>query len=153
MSGAFNADADRGHGFAATLGIDPVRTYDDYKAMIASEGAREDRIDAVEICTLNYTHFPIAKAFLEAGYDVICEKPLTNTLEDAIALERLVWKIGRFMGVTYTDSGYPMVHEAREMVMDGKLGRVLEAVIAHGLSKSHQTRGMNATAICNCTDG
>ena len=84
MSGAFNADADRGHGFAATLGIDPVRTYDDYKAMIASEGAREDRIDAVEICTLNYTHFPIAKAFLEAGYDVICEKPLTNTLEDAM---------------------------------------------------------------------
>ena len=76
-------------------------------------------------CTPNHTHFPIAKAFLQAGYDVICEKPLTNTLEDDIALERLVGETGRFMGVTYIGSGYPMVHEARVTVMDGKLGRVL----------------------------
>ena len=86
--------------------------------------AHGDRIDAVANCTPNHAHFPIAKAFLQAGYDVICEKPLTNTLEDAIALERLVREAGRFMGVTYIGSGHPMVHEAREMVMDGKLGRV-----------------------------
>lgn len=124
VAGAFDADAARGHRFAATQGIDPTRSYDDYKAMIAGEGAREDRIDVVAICTPNHTHFPIAKAFLEAGYDVICEKPLTTTLEDAVALERLVGETGRFMGVTYTYSGYPMVHEAREMIAAGQLGRI-----------------------------
>lgn len=124
VAGAFDADAARGHRFAATQGIDPARSYDDFKAMIAAEGDREDRIDVVAICTPNHTHFPIAKAFLEAGYEVICEKPLTNTLEDAIALEQLVRETGRFMGVTYTYSGYPMVHEAREMVAAGKLGAI-----------------------------
>jgi predicted dehydrogenase len=124
VAGAFDADAARGHRFAATQGIDPARSYDDFKAMIAAENDREDRIDVVAICTPNHTHFPIAKAFLEAGYEVICEKPLTNTLEDAIALEQLVRETGRFMGVTYTYSGYPMVHEAREMVAAGKLGAI-----------------------------
>ncbi|WP_376706311.1 Gfo/Idh/MocA family protein [Mesorhizobium sp. ISC25] len=124
VAGAFDADAARGHRFAATQGIDPARSYDDFKAMIAAENDREDRIDVVAICTPNHTHYPIAKAFLEAGYEVICEKPLTNTLEDAIALEQLVRETGRFMGVTYTYSGYPMVHEAREMVAAGKLGAI-----------------------------
>ncbi|MGX8012466.1 Gfo/Idh/MocA family protein [Mesorhizobium sp. ORM8.1] len=124
VAGAFDADAARGHRFAATQGIDPARSYDDFKAMIAAENGRDDRIDVVAICTPNHTHFPIAKAFLEAGYEVICEKPLTNTLEDAIALEQLVRETGRFMGVTYTYSGYPMVHEAREMVAAGKLGAI-----------------------------
>lgn len=124
VAGAFDVDAARGHRFAATQGIDPDRSYDDYRAMIAAENARDDRIEAVAICTPNHTHFPIAKAFLEAGYDVICEKPLTTTLADAIALERVVGETGRFMGVTYTYSGYPMVHEAREMVAAGRLGRI-----------------------------
>lgn len=124
VAGAFDVDAARGHRFAATQGIDPGRSYDDYRAMIAAESARDDRIEVVAICTPNHTHFPIAKAFLEAGYDVICEKPLTTTLADAVALERLVGETGRFMGVTYTYSGYPMVHEAREMVAVGRLGRI-----------------------------
>ena len=90
VAGAFDVDAARGHSFAAREGLDPSRSYDDYKAMISGELSREDRIDAVAICTPNFTHFPISKAFLEAGFDVICEKPLTATLEDAIALEKLV---------------------------------------------------------------
>ncbi len=124
VAGAFDVDAARGHRFAVTQGIDPVRSYDDYQVMIAAENAREDRIEAVAICTPNHTHFPIAKAFLEAGYDVICEKPLTTTLKDAIELERLVEATGRFMGVTYTYSGYPMIHEAREMVAADQLGKI-----------------------------
>lgn len=124
VAGAFDIDAQRGHRFASTQGIDPARSYDNFKAMIEAENSRPDRIDAVAICTPNHTHFPIAKAFLEAGYDVICEKPLTATLEDAVALEKLVRDSGRFMGVTYTYSGYPMVHEARELVADGKLGKI-----------------------------
>jgi predicted dehydrogenase len=115
VAGAFDIDAGRGRSFAATQGIEPARAHDDFQAMIAGELAREDRIDTVAICTPNHTHFPIAKAFLEAGFDVICEKPLTTTLDDAKALERVVRETGRFMGVTYTYSGYPMVHEARAM--------------------------------------
>ncbi|MGO7199836.1 Gfo/Idh/MocA family protein, partial [Rhizobium ruizarguesonis] len=122
--GAFDVDAARGHAFAASEGLDQTRSYDDFRAMIAGESAREDRIDAVAICTPNFTHFPIAKAFLEAGFDVICEKPLTATLEDAVALEKLVRDSGRFMGVTYTYSGYPMIHEAKHMVATGQLGKI-----------------------------
>jgi len=124
VAGAFDVDAARGHAFAAGEGLDLSRSYDDYKAMIKGELAREDKIDAVAICTPNFTHFPISKAFLEAGFDVICEKPLTATLEDAVTLEQLVRDSGRFMGVTYTYSGYPMVHEARHMVATGQLGKI-----------------------------
>jgi predicted dehydrogenase len=133
VAGAFDADAARGHRFATTQGIDPGRSYDDYRAMIVAEAARDDRIDVVAICTPNHTHFPIAKDFLEADYDVICEKPLTTTLADAIELERLVKETGRFMGVTYTYSGYPMVHEAREMVAAGKLGAVRTVQVEYPL--------------------
>lgn len=124
VAGAFDVDAERGHRFAAGQGIAADRSYGDYKQMLEAELKREDRVDVVAICTPNHTHFPIAKAFLEAGFDVICEKPLTTTLEDAVALDALVKKTGRFMGVTYTYSGYPMIHEAREMVAAGKLGAI-----------------------------
>lgn len=124
VAGAFDADAERGHRFAATQGIDARRSYDDYASLIAGENARQDRVDAVAICTPNHTHFAIASALLEAGYDVICEKPLTTTLDDAIALEKIVRRTGRFMGVTYTYSGYPMVHQAKAMVAAGALGTI-----------------------------
>ena len=133
VAGAFDVDAERGHRFAATQGIDPARSYNDYKVMIDGEAAREDRIDAVAICSPNHTHYPIAKAFLEAGFDVICEKPLTATIEDAVALEKLVRETGRFMGVTYTYSGYPMVHEARAMVAAGKLGKIRTVQVEYPL--------------------
>ncbi len=132
-AGAFDVDAAHGHAFAAAEGLDPSRSYDDYKGMIAGELAREDRIDAVAICTPNFTHFPISKAFLEAGFDVICEKPLTATLDDAVELEKLVRSSGRFMGVTYTYSGYPMVHEARHMVATGQLGKIRTVQVEYPL--------------------
>ncbi|WP_439615912.1 Gfo/Idh/MocA family protein [Shinella sp.] len=124
VAGAFDVDAERGHSFASTNFIDRDRSYGDYLAMVAGERTRDDRIDVVAICTPNHTHFPIAKAFLEAGFDVICEKPMTTTVEDAIALHDLAQTTGRFLGVTYTYSGYPMVHEARAMVARGDLGKV-----------------------------
>ncbi len=124
VAGAFDVDAERGRRFAASQGIGADRAYGDYREMLAAELRREDRVDAVAICTPNHTHFPIASAFLEAGFDVICEKPLTTTLEDAVELEAIVRRTGRFMGVTYTYSGYPMVHEAREMVAAGLLGAI-----------------------------
>jgi len=124
VAGAFDVDPGCGHRFAASQGIPSDRSYGDYKQMLDAELKRDDRVDVVAICTPNHTHYPIAKAFLEAGFDVICEKPLTTTLEDAVALNDLVKKTGRFMGVTYTYSGYPMVHEAREMIAAGKLGAI-----------------------------
>ncbi|WP_020683033.1 Gfo/Idh/MocA family protein [Marinobacterium rhizophilum] len=133
VAGAFDVDAERGRAFALTQGIDSDRSYGDYKEMIAAELARADRIDAVAICTPNFTHYPIARAFLEAGFDVICEKPITATLEDAVALEKLTRESGRFVGVTYTYSGYPMVHEARVRVAAGEIGKVRSVQVEYPL--------------------
>jgi len=124
VAGAFDVDAARGHRFAAANYIPADRSYADYKTMVETERNRTDKIDVVAICTPNHTHYPIAKAFIEAGFDVICEKPMTTTLEDAIALHELATSSGRFVGVTYTYSGYPMVHEARLRVAAGDIGKV-----------------------------
>lgn len=124
VAGAFDVSPERGHAFAARNFIAPDRSYDSYQAMAAAEAARPDGVDVVAICTPNFTHWPVARAFLEAGIDVICEKPLTATLADAIALTDLAERTGRFVGVTYTYSGYPMVQEARAMVARGDLGDI-----------------------------
>ena len=133
VAGAFDVDPEKGRAFALSLGMDSDRAYGDYSALIAGEKDRTDRVDAVAICTPNFTHYPIAKALIEAGFDVICEKPLTATLEDAIALEELARSSGRFVGVTYTYSGYPMVHEARVRIAAGELGKIRTVQVEYPL--------------------
>lgn len=133
VAGAFDVDPEKGRAFALSQGIDDDRAYGDFKALIVGESAREDRVDAVAICTPNFTHYPIAKALIEAGFDVICEKPLTATLEDAVALEKLARDSGRFVGVTYTYSGYPMVHEARVRVAAGEIGKIRSVQVEYPL--------------------
>lgn len=133
VAGAFDVNPEKGRAFALSQGLDPERAYGDYTALIAGEAARDDRVDAVAICTPNFTHYPIAKALIEAGFDVICEKPLTATLQDAIALEELARSSGRFVGVTYTYSGYPMVHEARVRVAAGEIGAVRTVQVEYPL--------------------
>lgn len=133
VAGAFDADPQRGRDFAIAQGLDPDRSYGTYEELISGESARKDRVDAVAICTPNFTHFPIAKALIEAGFDVICEKPLTATLDDAVALEKLARDSGRFVGVTYTYSGYPMVHEARVRVARGELGAIRTVQVEYPL--------------------
>jgi len=133
VAGAFDVDPQRGRAFAISQGLDPARSYGTYQELIAGEAGREDRVDAVAICTPNFTHYPIAKALIEAGFDVICEKPLTATLEDAVALEKLARESGRFVGVTYTYSGYPMVHEARVRVARGELGAIRTVQVEYPL--------------------
>lgn len=133
VAGAFDVDPERGRAFAMSQGLDEDRAYGDYKALIAGEANRADRVDAVAICTPNFTHYPIAKALIEAGFDVICEKPLTATLEDAVALEKLARESGRFVGVTYTYSGYPMVHEARVRVAAGEIGKIRTVQVEYPL--------------------
>lgn len=133
VAGAFDVDPVRGRAFARSLGIANERSYGDYMELIAAEAVRDDRVDAVAICTPNYTHYPIANALIEAGFDVICEKPLTATLDDAIAFEKLARDSGRFVGVTYTYSGYPMVHEARFRVARGDLGDIRTVQVEYPL--------------------
>lgn len=124
VAGALDVDAERGRAFAATLGIAPDRAYATYQELIEKEALRPDRIDAVVIVTPNFLHFSIAKAALEAGFDVICEKPMTTTLADAEALAALVESTGRRFFLTHTYTGYPMVRQAREMIAAGELGRL-----------------------------
>ncbi len=124
VAGAFDIDPERGRAFAAEIGIASERGYGDFEEMVEAEARRDDRVDVVAICTPNHTHYPIARACLERGFHVICEKPLTTSGEDARALADLAGERRRFVGVTYTYCGYPLIHQAREMVAAGRLGRV-----------------------------
>jgi len=133
LAGAFDIDPARGRRFAETARIAPDRAYDDVAALVAGEAARDDRADVVAVCTPNHTHYAIARTCLEAGFDVICEKPLTTSLDDAIALERLAAERDRFVGVCYVYSAYPMIHEARARVAAGDIGaiRLVQAEYQH----------------------
>lgn len=124
VAGAFSSDVDRARQSAAALGIAPDRAYDDFSEMAEVEGSREDGIDVVAIVTPNHLHHAPAKCFLEAGIHVICDKPLTASLEDALDLKRVVEETGMLFAVTYNYSGYPMVRQAREMIRSGDLGNL-----------------------------
>jgi len=124
VAAALSSDPERGRKAALDLHIAPARAYSSFAEMAAAEAKRPDRIDAVSIVTPNHLHFAPAKAFLEAGIHVICDKPLTTTVEDALALAQLVRKTGLVFGVTHNYTGYPTIRQAREMIAAGELGRL-----------------------------
>ncbi len=124
VAGALSSEAARAQRSGAALGLDPARSYGSFQDMAAAEAKRPDGIEAVAIVTPNHMHAPVAKAFLQAGIHVICDKPLTATLEEAKALAELARKSGRVFAVTYNYTGYPMVRQARAMVADGTLGTI-----------------------------
>ena len=134
VAGAFDIDPARGRTFAADVGVASDRAYDDYQSMLAGESRRDDRCDLVAICTPNSTHYEIARAFVEGGFDVVCEKPLTTSVHDAAALVTAVQERGVVFGVMYGYTGFPLVREARAMVAAGELGeiRVVHTEFAHG---------------------
>ena len=133
-AGALDADAKRARAFALRLGIPADRAYGDWREMLAGERARADRIVLVTVATPNSSHFEITCAFLRAGFDVLCEKPLTTTTEEAEEIVRTAREQGRICAVNYCYSGYPLVRHARAMVARGDLGRirVVVAEFAHG---------------------
>ncbi len=131
VTGVFASDAGRSRDFAATLGIIPERRYGSWQEMAEQEAQREDGLEVVSIMTPNNSHYAIAKAFLEQGIDVICDKPLTTDLEQALELMRLVRQTGLVFSVTYCYSGYPMVRQAREMVRSGELGDIRLVQVEH----------------------
>ena len=108
-----------------TYGLDPERVYADYKVMAEKEAARDDGIDFVSIVTPNSTHYPVAKAFLEVGINVVCEKPLCFTVEQAEDLKATAEAKGLLFGVTHGYTGYCMSRVMREMVAEGKIGKVV----------------------------
>ncbi len=132
VAGAFSSDTARSQAFGRSLGLADERSYGDWQAMARAEAARSDRIDAVAIVTPNHLHHAPAKAFLEAGIAVICDKPLTTTLAYALDLAAAVETSGKPFVLTHNYSGYAMVRQMRSMVTDGLLGalRVVQAEYA-----------------------
>ena len=133
VAGAFASDAARSRQKGAELGLSPDRAYASYAAMVDGERALPagDRIDFVSIVTPNHVHFPVAKAFLEAGFHVVCDKPMTFTVDEARELRQMVRKSRRVFALTHNYTGYPMVKLARDLVRAGDLGRLRKVVVEY----------------------
>ncbi|AXS42492.1 Gfo/Idh/MocA family oxidoreductase [Breoghania sp. L-A4] len=124
VAGALSSDAARNRASGRELGLSDDRVYDDFAAMAEAEAARPDGIEAVAIVTPNHLHFGPAKAFLEAGIHVICDKPLTTTLAEARELAGIVARSGKLFVLTHNYTAYPMIRQARAMVAEGVLGDI-----------------------------
>ena len=124
VAGALSSDPMRSKERANLWHIDEARAYHDFDEMVEKELKRSDGVDAVMITTPNNMHYPAAKVFLESGIDVICDKPLTNTIEEAKDLKKVVDKSKCVFAVCYTMSCYPMIRQAQEIVKSGVLGAI-----------------------------
>lgn len=142
VAGALDADPEKGRAYAMSLGVDADRAYGDWQAMVAGERARPDPIDLVTVATPNSTHFAITKAFLEAGFHVLCEKPMTMTVAEGEEIVRLARETGKSVAVNYCYSAYPMVRQMKAMVAAGELGRVRCVVV--NFSHGHHAAGDDA---------
>jgi predicted dehydrogenase len=130
VAGAFSSDPEKAKRSGEDLSLESERVYRDYQTMVETEARLPvgKRIDFVSIVTPNHLHFPIAKLFLEAGFNVVCDKPMTFDLGEALALRDLVKKSGKIFALTHNYTGYPMAKEARELVQRGALGTILKVV-------------------------
>lgn len=130
VAGCFSSNAEKSKLSGEDFFLDPSRVYTSYGDMAKGEGALPvgERIDFVSIVTRNDLHYPVAKAFLEAGIHIVCEKPMAFSLAEAKELKKLVDASGLVFALTHNYTGYPMVKEARAMVKAGKIGRILKVV-------------------------
>lgn len=133
-AGALDADPARGKDYAQRLGVSADRAYGNWREMLEGERDRPNRVDLVTVATPNSTHFEITRAFLQAGFHVLCEKPMTMTVEEGEEIVRVARASGKICAVNYCYSAYPMVREMREMVRSGQIGRVRLVVtnFSHG---------------------
>jgi predicted dehydrogenase len=122
VAAALSSDPQRSLAGAQELGI--PRAYRSFEEMVGAESKRDDGIEAVAIVTPNNVHYAPAKAFLEAGIHVICDKPITTTVADAVSLAEMVKRTALVFGLTHNYTGYPMVRQAREMATAGDLGPI-----------------------------
>ena len=133
-AGALDHRPEAGREYGQRLGLAADRAYGSWQDMLAGEVSREDRIDLVTVATPNATHFEITKAFLESGFHVLCEKPMTMTVEEGEAIVQITEKTGQICAVNYGYSGYSLVRHMRAMIARGDLGeiRLVKAEFAHG---------------------
>lgn len=124
MAGALSSNPDTARASGKNLGLADDRIYTSWEEMARQEAARPDGIQAVSIVTPNHVHFGPAKAFLEAGIHVICDKPLTSTIEDARALAAVQPRNGAKFLLTHNYTGYPLIRQARDLVASGALGKI-----------------------------
>ena len=133
VAGAFSSTPEKSKASGAEIGVDPARTYGSWAEMIAREAElpADVRIEAVSIATPNHMHAPPAIAALEAGLDVIIDKPLANTMDNARAIAEAALRSGRRIAVTHTYTGYPLVKQARELVAGGQFGKVRRVLVKY----------------------
>src|SRR6185436_19302501 len=124
VAGALSSDPAKSKASASDYDIPADRAYGSYKEMAEAEKKRSDPVDFVSVATPNHTHFEIAKTFAEAGFNVICDKPMTFDLVQAEELLKIVEKSGVVFAVTHNYTGHPLVRQAREMVQSGELGEI-----------------------------
>ena len=133
-AGALDHRAEAGREYGRRLGLDADRAYGDWREMLEGERDRSDRIDLVTVATPNATHFEITRDFLRAGFHVLCEKPMTMTVEEGEEIVSIARETSRICAVNYGYSGYALVRHMRAMVARGDLGkiRLVKAEFAHG---------------------
>ena len=124
VAGALSSTPEKAQASGAALGLDPARTYDDFKAMAVREARLKDGIDAVAIVTPNHMHYPVAREFLKRGIHVICDKPLTATMQEARKLVKAAEDSDALFILTHNYTGYPLIRQAREMIAKGQLGAI-----------------------------
>ena len=132
-AGALSSDAERALASGRELGLTDSRNHARWQDLLEDElrRPRDERIDMVSIVTPNHLHYEVARTFTEAGFHVVCDKPLCHTSEQAEALVRLSREHGTVFGVTYNYTGYPMVRQAREMARSGALGTLRKVVVEY----------------------
>ena len=124
VAGAFSSNNETRIETANALNIETSRNYDSFVAMAEQESSRTDPIDVAVVVTPNHLHFEPCRMLLEAGIPVICDKPLVNSLDEALALLELVGRKSLFFGMTYTYTGYPMVRDAYTRIRQGEIGKI-----------------------------
>lgn len=147
VAGALSSDAEKARRSGAAIGLAAERSYASYHDLVAGERGRPDGAEFIAIVTPNHVHAPAAIAALEAGFPVLCDKPLTDTLEAALELEEAARQTGGLVGVTHTYTGYPMARQARELVATGRLGAVRRVAVKYTqgwLAKAEDATGKQA---------
>ena len=132
-AGALSSDPERARASGRALGVPDERSHATWQALLEDElrRPRAERVDFVCVVTPNHLHYPVARACVEAGIHVVCDKPLVNTLEEAEALAQAVRRSGVVFAVTYNYTGYPMVREARELVRSGAIGELRKVIVEY----------------------
>ncbi len=133
VAGSFSSDPQKSAQMGDELNLDADRVYDSFAEMAKQESTLPagERIDFVTVATPNHLHFDVCKTFIEAGIHVVCDKPMTNTIEEAEELCRLVEQHDVIFALTHNYTGYPMVKETRQMVQNGKLGKLRKIVVEY----------------------